>query len=125
MQLYFGSAATTLSFIKSGALRALVVTGSERDPLLPDLPTMTEVGLPSLTLASALGIFGPARISAHIADDIYRGVAESMRSPALAAKIRNVGYTPAVMPAPDYADLLRHYHDIWAPIARDIDAAKK
>ena len=70
MQLYFGSAATTLSFIKSGALRALVVTGEERDPLLPDLPTMKEAGFPSLTLASALGIFGPAHIPAQIADDI-------------------------------------------------------
>ena len=125
LQLYFGSAATTLSFIKSGALRALVVTGDERDPLLPDLPTMKEAGFPSLTLASALGIFGPARLPAQIADDIYRGITESMRSPTLAVQIRSVGYTPAVMPARDYANLLRHYHDIWAPIARDTDAAKK
>ena len=47
-----------------------------------------------------------------------------MRSPALAARSESVA-TPAVMPAQDYADLLRHYQDIWAPIARDIDAAKK
>lgn len=125
LQLYFGSAATTLSFVKSGALRALVVTGEERDPLLPDLPTMKESGFPSLTLASALGVFGPAHIPAQIADDIFRGVTECVRSPALAAQIRSVGYTPAVMPAKDYANLLRHYQDVWGPIARDIDAAKK
>ena len=125
LQLYFGSAATTLSFVKSGALQALVVTGEERDPLLPDLPTMTEAGFPSLTLASALGIFGPAHMPAQIADDIYRGVTECVRSPALAAQIRSVGYTPAVMPAQGYADLLRHYQDIWTPIARDIERGEK
>ena len=47
VQLYFGSAATTLPLIEAGSLRALVSTGESRDPLLPDVPTMKELGVPA------------------------------------------------------------------------------
>jgi tripartite-type tricarboxylate transporter receptor subunit TctC len=118
VQLYFGSAATTLSFVQSGALRGLVVTGETRDPLLPNLPTMKEAGFPKLTLASALGIFGPAHLPEPVVNRIYSSAVQGLNSSLVAEQISKVGYTLDVSPPHDYAGLLARYQAIWTPIAR-------
>lgn len=125
VQLYFGSPATTLSQIESGALKALVVTGTSRDALLPKVPTMKEAGFPDLTLASMLGVFGPPQLPAAIVEKIYRGVEESMRAPKLQDSMRRVGYEPNVTPQKDFVALLKHYKQIWTPLVRGVESGSK
>jgi tripartite-type tricarboxylate transporter receptor subunit TctC len=117
LHLFFGAPATTLPSIASGGLRALAVTGASRDALLPDVPTMKEQGFPSLTLASTLGLLGPAHMPPDIVQKLYQGVEESV--PRLTDSLRKVGYTPHVEAPRDYAKLLEHYQKIWIPIAHD------
>lgn len=125
VQLYFGSAATTLSFIRSGALRALVVTGETRDPLIPAVPTMKEAGLPSLTLASVLGILGPSHVPLDVAEKIYLAVTKVISSASLVAGLAKVGYTPDLKSPQQFASLLKVYREKWAPIALNIEASEK
>lgn len=125
VQLYFGSAATTLPLITAGSLRALASTGASRDPLLPDVPTMKEVGFPRMTLNSVLGIFGPAGLPPAFAERFYRGVQDSMQSPEVTDSILRIGYVPEVRPAAEFARLLREYQQIWLPIAREIGFGPK
>ena len=98
-----------------------MVTGETRDPLLPDLPTMSESGFAELTLVSALGIFGPSRMSDDVVQKIYRGAVASV--PQADAQIRKVGYTPQPSSPHDFATLLKHYLSIWGPIAHGIKAS--
>jgi tripartite-type tricarboxylate transporter receptor subunit TctC len=118
LHLFFGAPATTLPSITSGGLKALAVTGASRDALLPDVPTMKESGFPGLTLASTLGLLGPAHMPPDVVLKLYQGVEASM--PRLTDSLRKVGYTPNFETPQDYAKLLEHYQKIWIPIARDI-----
>ena len=120
IQLYFGSAATTLPLIKAGSLRAIVTTGEARDPLLPDVETMKEAGFPRMTLNSVLGLFGPARIPATAVDTLYRGVADSVRSPAFKDGLLKIGYSPELRSSAAFSRLLREYQQVWIPMARQI-----
>jgi tripartite-type tricarboxylate transporter receptor subunit TctC len=118
VNLSFNAPATTLPAIQSGGLRALAVTGASRDPLLPEVPTMTEEGFPSLTLTSTLGLLGPANMPSDIVRKIYDAVAESARSPDVQASLRKVGYTPGVESSREFAKLLAQYQRTWLPLAR-------
>ena len=51
---------------KSGKLRALVTTLNERSPLLPDVPTIHEAGVPTYTISNWMGLVGPARLPREI-----------------------------------------------------------
>ena len=125
LHMYFGSAATTLSMIESGALKALVVTGASRDPLLPDLPTMSEAGFPDLTLSSVLGIFGPAHLPSVVIDTLYRSVEQSTGSPKIRDDMRKVGYALNVQSPQEFGRLVDHYRQIWLPLAKDVEQPPK
>jgi tripartite-type tricarboxylate transporter receptor subunit TctC len=118
LQLFFGAPSTTLPSIESGALRALAVTGASRDDLLPDVPTMEEAGFPALTLTSTVGLIGPARMSPQVVQKIYQGVETSVRSPRLRDGLGKAGYKANLQAPPEYAELLKHYQQIWLPLAQ-------
>lgn len=73
-QVYIGALASTVPHIKSGRLRAIAITGKARAPLLGDLPTIAESGLPHYDVSAWYGVLAPAgtpraavdRINSHI-----------------------------------------------------------
>jgi tripartite-type tricarboxylate transporter receptor subunit TctC len=73
-QVYIGALASTVPHIKSGRLRAVAITGKARSPLLPELPTIAESGLPHYDVSAWYGVLAPAgtprvavdRINSHI-----------------------------------------------------------
>lgn len=71
----FMSMAPTLPHIQGGALRGLAVSGAERSPLLPNLPTVAESGYPGFDMGAWWGLVGPAGLP----DAIVRKVAETVR----------------------------------------------
>jgi tripartite-type tricarboxylate transporter receptor subunit TctC len=125
VQLYFGSAATTLPLIEAGSLRALVSTGESRDPLLPDVPTMKELGFPRMTLNSVLGIFGPAQMPQAVVERFYHGAQDSIRSAPVSDSIVKIGYVPEVRSPLEFGRLLQEYQQIWVPMAREIGFGPK
>jgi tripartite-type tricarboxylate transporter receptor subunit TctC len=61
VDLFFDSNAAGLPYVQSGQARGIAVLSSKRSPLAPDVPTMSEAGVPGLDVDSWLGIFAPAR----------------------------------------------------------------
>jgi tripartite-type tricarboxylate transporter receptor subunit TctC len=61
VDLFFDSIAAGLPYIQSGQARGIAVLSSKRSPLAPDVPTMSEAGVPGLDVDSWLGIFAPAK----------------------------------------------------------------
>src|SRR3981081_1150285 len=66
IDLFFDSIAAGLPYVQSGQARGIAVLSSKRSPLAPDVPTMSEVGVPALDVDSWLGIFAPAKTSLQI-----------------------------------------------------------
>jgi tripartite-type tricarboxylate transporter receptor subunit TctC len=106
-----------LSFIKSGLIKALAVTGAERAPNLPDVPTMTELGIPLRTVVP-YGLVAPAGTPQDVIDRLSRALAEVLNSEAIkerfaAGEIRPIYATPE-----ETAEFVRTEIDRYADIVK-------
>jgi tripartite-type tricarboxylate transporter receptor subunit TctC len=97
-QLVFNGLVTLLPYIKSGQLRALGVGGKKRSVLLPDVPTISEVGVPGYEANNFFGIHAPAGTPQAIVDRLNKEISVILAS----AQTRKVLLSQAV--EPDYMD---------------------
>jgi tripartite-type tricarboxylate transporter receptor subunit TctC len=105
--------------VRAGALRALVTTGPQRSPLLPDVPTIAEAGYPALTFAEWFGIFVPARTPAATVETLSSVLraglqAKEMQAGLAAQSVDAGGLTPA-----EFARQVKADYDRWGPIVKE------
>ncbi len=97
--LSFAGMAGALPLIRGGRLRALAVTGEKRWPTLPDIPTVSESGVPGYESKAWYALFAPARLPANLVSLLHREVAaisrtEDMRTRMMAEGLEPLGTTP-------------------------------
>lgn len=111
---------SSLAEIKAGTLKAIATTASKRIPALPDVPTVRELGYPTLELEGWNGVFAPAKTPKDIIDRLQREVAAAVRHPDVVKRLADlgaegVGSTPAEQDA-----ILRRQMDQFRPVIRDM-----
>ena len=84
-----------LPHIASGRLRGLAVTGLERSPSLPSLPTVSEAGLPGFEMSPWFGVLAPAGTPREIVMKLNAELVRSLRGPDIAGQFRAQGVEPA------------------------------
>ncbi|HTV37172.1 MAG TPA: tripartite tricarboxylate transporter substrate binding protein [Xanthobacteraceae bacterium] len=84
----------TVPQVKAGKVKALAVTGSQRSPLLPDVPSMTEAGFPSVDVRLWSGIFAPAGTPAPIVAKLRKALNEAIQDPGVSQKLRALAVDP-------------------------------
>jgi len=89
--------------VDSGELRALAVTSGKRFPLRPDIPTMIEAGVPGYDASAWVGLMAPAGTPKDIVDKLQQALAQSLRDPAIVAKINGMGVVPGGQPPAEFA----------------------
>jgi tripartite-type tricarboxylate transporter receptor subunit TctC len=94
VQLQFGGLSSARPYIEAGTLRALAVTSARRDPLLPDVPTFAESGLPGVDITSVWGIHAPARTPIAIRRTLRDAIVATMQDPPVHRRLRELGYDP-------------------------------
>ncbi len=78
VQLMFASSSTSVPQVRDGKLRALVTTLARRSPILPDVPTIAEAGMPEFSVTSWAGLFGPAKMPKDVVERINREFVAAM-----------------------------------------------
>jgi tripartite-type tricarboxylate transporter receptor subunit TctC len=78
VQLMFASSTTAVPQVREGRLRALVTTLSKRSQLLPEVPSISEAGMPQFSITSWAGLFGPAKMPREVVDRLNREFAAAM-----------------------------------------------
>jgi tripartite-type tricarboxylate transporter receptor subunit TctC len=78
IDLFFDSIAASLPYVQSGQARGIAVLSSKRSPLVPDVPTMSEAGVPGLDVDSWLGIFAPAKTPPEIVAKLRSDIRASL-----------------------------------------------
>ncbi len=91
VKLMFPSLLTASPFIQSGKLVALAVTGAQRSPLLPDVPTVADSGLAGYEVVQWYGLLAPAHTPPHIVQRLNQMSIEVMRTPEIEAAVRQQG----------------------------------
>ena len=77
---YFSPASTVMQLVREGKLVALAVTDAKRGPIIPDLPTMIEAGVPNFELVLWFGLVAPAGTPQPVIDKLSRGANEALKS---------------------------------------------
>jgi tripartite-type tricarboxylate transporter receptor subunit TctC len=90
----FGAMAPAVPLIKAGQLRALAVTGKERSPTLPDIPTMAEAGFPEVEGATWTAVVVPAGTPKDIVTALNRMILAGLAQPDLKDKLAAMAYVP-------------------------------
>ena len=100
-------------------LRVLGVTSAERSPMLPDVPSIAEAGLPGYDMPAWRSIMGPAGISPEVVTILNKAIQQALASPELRERYAKAGSSPLVGTP---ADLRKRYEDwmaIFGKISRD------
>jgi tripartite-type tricarboxylate transporter receptor subunit TctC len=113
--LDFDAASQVVPQIKAGKLKPLAVLGTKRSPLLPDVPTMAEAGLPKYNFSNWFGLVGPAQMPKAVIDKLQKDVAEVLKDPELLARYQTLGLqAPAATTPAQFATVIQQDSAKWA-----------
>src|SRR4051812_29603939 len=118
VQGMFGTVAVVAPHVKAGRLKALAVTGPARSPVLPDVPTMAELGHPGLGFSAWFGLVAPAATPAPVRAALEAAVLRALASPALLAKLQEAGFRPAAAGSAPFAAMMAAERARWAEVVR-------
>jgi tripartite-type tricarboxylate transporter receptor subunit TctC len=107
-----------MPFIKSGLIKALAVTGAERAPSLPDVPTMTESGIP-LQTAVPYGLVAPAGTPKEVIERLSQALAEILSSEAIKERFAAGEIRPIVATPNETAEFVRTEIDRYADVVKN------
>ena len=115
-QLMFSSIVQTVPNIQSGRLRALATGGTKRSPILPDLPTIGEAGVPGYVAADWWGILAPAGTPAPIVNKLHSTIEEVLKSEDTKKNLDQQGATPLHMSTAEFGAYIRAEMTKWGPV---------
>jgi tripartite-type tricarboxylate transporter receptor subunit TctC len=104
---------------RAGTARCLFVTSPERSPVMPDVPTLREAGVPDYPAYSWFGVFGPAGTPRPIQERMSAAVQHALADPAIAARLGELG-TPAMAGyGPErFGAYVRAQTALWGPLVQ-------
>ena len=116
--LMFINQDTALPHVKAGKLRALAVSSLQRNPLYPDVPTLAESGYPGFSALSWSGISVPKGTPQAIVDKLEAAIATAMKSPAVKARMDNIGFVVPEQGSKAYTAFMKSEIDLWAKVIK-------
>ena len=114
----FSSIVQTVPSIQSGQLRALATGGETRSPILPDLPTINESGVPGYVATNWWGVVAPKGTPAPIVDKLHAAVAQVLKSDETKKYLDNEGAAPVTMSAAEFGTFIESEIAKWGPVVQ-------
>jgi tripartite-type tricarboxylate transporter receptor subunit TctC len=118
VQMMFADLPVLLPQVRSGALRAVVLAGAERAPLLPEVPTTAEAGLPQLLAENWYGTVAPARTPEPALAALREAILRALRDAEVASALREQGARVAGSGPDEFAAFIRAEAARWGEVAR-------
>lgn len=119
IQLLFDSVPTMAPQIKAGMVRALGTSGKVRSPILPDVPTLAEAGVPGFQATLWVGFMAPKNTLQPIVELLNRTITAILQRPDIKESWEKQGATPLVMTQLEYAAFMQAEIVKWAKVIKD------
>lgn len=116
--IMFDSLVSAYGQIKAGTVRVLAVTSKKRSPLLPDVPTMEEAGVPNFENSVWFGLWAPRGLPSPVAIELYAQVEKAVSDPAVRAKIEKDGGEIMHTPLKEIEPFVKRDIAKWADIVK-------
>jgi tripartite-type tricarboxylate transporter receptor subunit TctC len=107
------------AYVKSGQLRALVIAGPNRKPVIPDVPTSVEAGLPEFMMTSWNGYFAPKGTPAPVVARLHNEIATLIKARDFADWLASLGSEAVGNTPEEFAAYIRQECPRWRKIAQD------
>ena len=117
VQVIFDNLPSSAGFIRSGAVRALAVTSTTRDPGFPDLPPVADT-VPGYEATARFGIGAPKGTPKEIVDKINAAVQDMLKDPVWVEKFAKLGGTPLTGTPADFQNVIKSETAKWAPVVK-------
>jgi tripartite-type tricarboxylate transporter receptor subunit TctC len=118
VQSAFADFLVSLPHVREGRLRAIAVTSAARHPLLPEVPTIAESGLPGFEALSWQGLFAPAGTPAPILARLHAEVVDALAAPEIREPFAQQGFVVAASAPEDFASFIRAEVEKWRAVVR-------
>lgn len=116
--MMFDNIPNVLAHIRSGRMRALAVTGTERDPAMPEVPTMLEAGVPNYSMYVWFALATTAGVPAPVLSRLAEFIRTTIETPATAERIRQLGAEPWTQTPDQMRALMAREAEVWGPVIR-------
>ena len=123
VQLMFSNFTAALPHIKSGKLRALAVTSERRTPSAPEIPTVTESGLPGYSVTSWYGLVAPARTPQPIIAKLNSEIVKVLKQPGIGDRLAANGAEPASDTPAEFEALIKSELAKWQKVIKNAGLA--
>jgi tripartite-type tricarboxylate transporter receptor subunit TctC len=107
-----------LPMVKAKRMRAIAVTGTRRSPLLPDVPTVAESGVPGYSVNSWYGVFAPAGTPAAIINKLNAAIAAGLKTPEVTGRLTGLGADVAPTTPEEFGRIVRDEIQKWAKVVK-------
>jgi tripartite-type tricarboxylate transporter receptor subunit TctC len=118
-KVMFSSLVQTTPHIKSGKLRALGVGGTTRNPVLPDIPTIAEAGVPTYESVNWWGLVAPAGTPPAIVEKLHREIAAVQDNPEVQQQFANEGASVVKMSTAEFAQHMVKEMNKWERVVKE------
>jgi tripartite-type tricarboxylate transporter receptor subunit TctC len=104
--------------VATGRLRPLAVTSPERSPILPDVPTVSELGFPGYRVSEWFGVIGPAGLPDDIVKRMNKAINDAARMPDVLARFNAMGIVVTLTTPAGFKDILAEETKVTTEIIR-------
>jgi tripartite-type tricarboxylate transporter receptor subunit TctC len=118
VQVLISAAPTVLPYVKSGRLRALMVTDDKRSGVLPDVPTVVEVGMPKMLMRFWVGYAAPAGTPQAIVERLNKEIVAAVHAPEAKKRLAELGVDPVGNTPAEATKLVNDEIDRWASVVK-------
>ena len=105
--------------VKAGKLQGLAIVRAQRSPMLPDVPTLQELGIQASSAAPFYGVVGPAGLPPAVLNKLNDTLVRALKTPALQAKLIEMGFDVIASSPDEYGNKIRSEIDLWSRIVRE------
>lgn len=121
VDVFFDLSPTARVQVDAGNVKALAVSGGQRNPMHPDVPTMAQTGVAALELESWFGLFAPARTPPEILERLRTDLARVIATPEVVEAFIKAGGRPMALSLADTRALVQRDVQRWTALIREAD----
>lgn len=117
----FDNITTSSPQIKAGKIKGLAIAAPNRSKTLPDVPTLSELGLPGFDLSFGFSLSAPAGVSKDVLDKLQNAFRRVVQSPAYAESLQARGAEPLLVNSPDLPVYIKQADARWLQVAQELN----
>ncbi len=119
ISMIFDNMPSVIQQVKSGRLKALAVTSAQRNPQLPEIPTIQELGVAGYEVWSWFGLLAPAATPKPIVDKLNASIVDIIKQPDVQAKIIELGAVPVPETSAEFGAFIEAETVKWAKVIKE------